>query len=293
MNLVVGATGFLGSDICRLLVQQGQPVRALVRTTSNPAKKEALQSLGIELIEGDLKDPASLAAACQGVSAVITTASVTISRQPEDSIQAVDLDGQLNLIQAAQAANVGQFIHVSYSGNIDVDCPLKTAKRTVEQAVKESGLTYTILRPSSFMEVWLSPIVGFDAATATATVYGAGEKKISWISLHDVTRFAVASLTNPAARNAVLELGGPEALSPLEVIKIFESISGKTFTVQHVPAEALEAQRAAATDPIQQSFAALMLSVTQGDEIDMRETAQRFSLALLSVEAFARQSLAT
>lgn len=154
-------------------------------------------------------------------------------------------------------------------------------------------MTYTILRPSSFMEVWLSPIVGFDAANATATVYGAGEKKISWISLHDVTRFAVASLTNPAARNAVLELGGPEALSPLEVIKIFESISGKTFTVQHVPAEALQAQLAAATDPIQQSFAALMLSVTQGDEIDMRETAQQFSLALLSVEAFARQSLAT
>lgn len=293
MILVVGATGFLGSDICRLLVQQGQNVRALVRTTSDPAKKEALQSLGIELIVGDLKDPASLAAACQGVSAVITTASVTISRQPEDSIQAVDLDGQLNLLQAAKAANVGQFIFVSYSGNIDVDCPLKTAKRTVEQAVKESGLTYTILRPSSFMEVWLSPIVGFDAANANATVYGTGDKKISWISLHDVTRFAVAALTNPAARNAVLELGGPEALSPLEVIKIFESISGKSFTVQKVPAEVLQAQLAAATDPIQQSFAALMLSATQGDEIDMRTTAQQFSLALLSVEAFARQVLAT
>lgn len=289
MNLVVGATGFLGSDICRLLVQQGQPVRALVRTTSDPAKKEALQSLGIELIVGDLKDTASLAAACQGVSAIITTASVTISRQPDDSIQAVDLDGQLNLLQAAQAANVGQFIYVSFSGNIDVDCPLKTAKRTVEQAVKESGMTYTILRPSSFMEVWLSPIVGFDAANASATVYGTGEKKISWISLHDVTRFAVASLSNPAARNAVLELGGPEALSPLEVIKIFASISGKKFAVQYVPAEALQAQLAAATDPIQQSFAALMLSVTQGDEIDMRETAPQFSLALTSVEDYARR----
>ncbi|HEX4951287.1 MAG TPA: SDR family oxidoreductase [Blastocatellia bacterium] len=292
MNLVVGATGFLGSDICRLLVQQGQPVRALVRTTSDPAKKAALQSLGIELVTGDLKDPASLAAACQGVSAVITTASVTISRQPDDSIQAVDLDGQLHLLEAAKAAQVGQFIYISYSANIDVDCPLKTAKRTVEQAVQESGMTYTILRPSSFMEVWLSPIVGFDAAQANATVYGTGEQKISWISLHDVTRFAVASLTNPAARNAVLELGGPEALSPLEVIKIFESVSGKTFTVQYVPAEALQAQLAAATDPIQQSVAALMLAVTQGDEIDMRETAEKFSLSLLSVEAFARQALA-
>lgn len=289
MNLVVGATGFLGSDICRLLVQQGQPVRALVRTTSDPAKKEALQHLGIELVGGDLQDPATLVAACQGVSAVISTASVTISRQPNDSIQAVDLDGQLNLLQAAKAANVAQFVYVSYSGNIDVDCPLKTAKRTVEQAVKESGMTYTILRPSSFMEAWLSPMVGFDAANASVTVFGTGEAKISWISLHDVTQFAVASLTNPAAQNAVLELGGPDALSPLEVIQIFEAASGKPFTVQHVPAEALQAQRAAATDPIQQSFAALMLAVTQGDEIDMRETLQKFPLRLTSVEEFARR----
>ncbi len=289
MNLVVGATGFLGSDICRLLIQQGQPVRALVRTTSDPAKKEALQSLGIELIVGDLKDPASLAAACQGVGAVISTASVTISRQPDDSIQAVDLDGQLNLIKAAKTAHVAQFIYVSYSGNIDVDCPLKTAKRTVEQAVKESGMTYTILRPSSFMEVWLSPIVGFDAANANVTVYGAGQNKISWISLHDVAQFAVASLTNSAAQNVVLELGGPEALSPLEVIKIFEAASGKTFTVQYVPAEALQSQLDTATDPIQQSFAALMLAVTQGDEIDMTATLQSFPLRLTSVEEFARR----
>ncbi len=290
MILIVGATGFLGSEICRRLAQQGQPVRALVRTSSDPAKKEALQSLGIELIEGDLKDAGSLTAACQGVSAVISTASVTISRQAGDSIQAVDLEGQLNLIKAAKAAQVSRFIYVSYSGNIDVDCPLKTAKRTVEQALQESDLTYTILRPSSFMEVWLSPIVGFDAANASVTVYGAGERKISWISLFDVAQFAVESLTNPAAQNAVLELGGPDALSPLEVIKIFEAASGKTFAVQHVPAEALQAQLAAATDPIQQSFAALMLAVTQGDEIDMRATLEQFPLRLTSVAEFAKRS---
>jgi uncharacterized protein YbjT (DUF2867 family) len=293
MNLVVGATGFLGSDICRLLVEKGQSVRALVRTTSDPGKKEALQRLGVELVEGDLKDPASLAAACEGVTAVISTASVTISRQPGDSIQAVDLDGQLNLLEAAKAANASHFVYVSYSGNIDVDCALKTAKRTVEQAVQESGLTYTILRPSSFMEVWLSPIVGFDAANGNVTVYGTGEKKISWIALHDVTQFAVASLTNPAAKNAVIELGGPESLSPLEVVHIFESVSGKTFTVQHVPAEALQAQLDTATDPIQQTFAALMLAVTQGDEIDMRATLEHFPLSLTSVESYARRILTT
>lgn len=82
--------------------------------------------------------------------------------------------------------------------------------------MQQSGLTYTILRPSYFMEVWLSPVVGFDFPNATAQLYGSGRNPISWISLGDVARFAVESLDHPNARNATLELGGPEALSPSE-----------------------------------------------------------------------------
>ena len=88
-------------------------------------------------------------------------------------------------------------------------------------------MTYTILQPTFFMEVWLSPALGFDAAQGTAQVYGSGQHKISWISFQDVAEFAIASLDNPAARNAVIELGGPEALSPLEVVKVFEKQSGR------------------------------------------------------------------
>ena len=68
-------------------------------------------------------------------------------------------------------------------------------------------MTYTILQPSFFMEVWLSPALGFDAANATAQIYGSGQNKISWISYQDVARFAVASLDNPTARNAEIEVG--------------------------------------------------------------------------------------
>ena len=289
MNLVVGATGFLGSEICRQLIAQGQSVRALVRATADPAKKAALQSLGVELVAGDLKDAASLAAACNGVAAVISTATAIVSQQPGDSLQAVDLDGQLNLLTAAQAAEVAHFIFVSFSGQIEVECPLRAAKRTVEQRLQASGLSYTILRPTNFMEAWLSPIVGFDVANASAVVYGSGHNKISWISLVDVAQFAVASLTNPAARNAVIELGGPVARSPLEVIQLFEAATGRSFAVQHVPEEALQAQRAAATDPIQQSFAALMLATVHGDVIDMTATLQAFPFKLTTVEEFARR----
>jgi NADH dehydrogenase len=66
MILVVGATGMLGSEICRLLAEDGRPVRALVRETSNPDRIAALSSLGAELVHGDLKDRRSLDAACRG-----------------------------------------------------------------------------------------------------------------------------------------------------------------------------------------------------------------------------------
>jgi uncharacterized protein YbjT (DUF2867 family) len=108
VNLIVGATGLLGSEICRLLAAAHKPVRALVRPTSDQGKIAQLESLKVEIARGDLKDRSSLDAACRGVSTVISTASSTLSRQEGDSIQTVDLDGQLNLVDAAKAANVSR-----------------------------------------------------------------------------------------------------------------------------------------------------------------------------------------
>ena len=294
MNLVVGATGILGGEICRQLVAAGKPVRALVRSTSDQAQVGALKALGIETVVGDVRDRASLDAACQGIKAVIsTTSAVPLSYQPgENDIQSVDTDGVMNLIAAAQAAGVEHLIYTSFSGNLDLDFPLRNAKRTVEQYLKESGLTYTILRPSCFMEAWLSPALGFDAANAKATIYGTGEQPLSWISFRDVARFAVASLDNPAARNATLELGGPEALSPLEVVQIFEQVSGKTFEVQHVPEQALAAQQASATDALEQTFSGLMRCYAQGDPIDMDAVLAAFPIKLTAVRDYAESLLA-
>jgi uncharacterized protein YbjT (DUF2867 family) len=290
MDLVVGATGLVGGEVCRRLAAKGEPTRALARVTSDRAKVGALQDLGVEIVRGDLRDRASLEAACHGVRAVISTASsMPFAYQPgENDVQAVDLEGLTNLIAAAQAADVPRFIYTSFSGHIDLDFPLRNAKRVVEQRLKDSGLVYTILRPSYFMEVWLGPAVGFDAANAKASIYGPGERGISWISFQDVARFAVESLENPAARYATLELGGPEALSPLQVVRIFEEAAGRPFEVQHIPEEALQAQQASATDPMQQSFAGLMRSYARGDAIDMHDVLETFPLQLTSVCEYAQ-----
>src|SRR6266498_5156146 len=102
--LVAGATGFLGSEICRQLVVKNKNVKGLVRGTSDPNKIARLKELGVETIEGDLKNKDSLENALHGVSAIISTVSSTLSRQEGDSIQSVDDEGQNNLIDAAISA---------------------------------------------------------------------------------------------------------------------------------------------------------------------------------------------
>jgi uncharacterized protein YbjT (DUF2867 family) len=286
MNLVVGATGLLGTEICRVLTGTGRPVRALVRAGADAGKVAALKAFKVELATGDLKDAASLAAACRGASTVITTASSTFSRREGDSIQSVDRDGQIALVDAAKAAKVGHFVLVSFPP-ARFASPLDEAKRAVEQRLRASGMTHTILQPTFFMEVWLSPALGFDAAKGVVRIYGSGKQKISWISFRDVAKFAAAAAGHRAARNATLLLGGPEALSPLEVVEIFETATGRKFALQTVPETALRAQWAAATDPLQKSFGALMVDFTGGAVIDMRQTAQTFSVRLQSVKEFA------
>ncbi len=297
LHLVVGSTGPLGLGriICQMLVKQGKRVRALVRPTSNPEKVAELQQLGVELVQGDLKDRASLDNACQGVGAVLTSATMVLSQQQGDSIESVDRDGYFHLIDAAKAAGVERFVYTSYSRTIQeyAPCPLTDAKRAVEEKLAQSGMTYTILRPSYFTECWISPAFLFDFANATVTVAGTGNKLVSWISIVDVAKFAVESLTNTHASNRTLELGGPSLLSPLEIARLCEQVSGREYTVKKEPVAELEQLWSGAEDPIMKSVLALKLSLAHGDPIDMSTLLQQFpNIKLASVEAYIKQTLA-
>jgi uncharacterized protein YbjT (DUF2867 family) len=286
-TLVVGATGFLGSRVCRELAAAGKPAAAMVRSGDDDAKLEQLRASGLELVVGDLKDSASLERACRDKTAVISTASASLSAQNGDSIQSVDLDGQRRLIDAAAEAGVSRFVYISFSSNMTTEAPLTAAKRTVEQHLVASGLAYTILRCGFMMEVMLAPVVGFDYANATAVVYGSGENELSLVSMDDVARMAVLSLDRPEAAGATIEFGGPEPVTLHEVVRVFEQVGGRPFEVQHVPEEGLVAQWQQAPDPLSKSLGAIMLDFARGDAIEMTPTLERFPITLTSVHDYA------
>jgi uncharacterized protein YbjT (DUF2867 family) len=141
------------------------------------------------------------------------------------------------------------------------------------------------------MEVWLSPALGFDYAKAEARIYGLGTNPISWVSYRDVAEICAIALRHAAAERKTIEFGGPEALSPHEAVRRFEAIGGRPFRLEHISEQTLLAQFEGATDPLQKSFAALMLGYSHGDAMDMTRVVDTFGIKLSKVDDYARSVL--
>jgi uncharacterized protein YbjT (DUF2867 family) len=286
MDLVVGATGLVGQQVALSLRRHGRRVRALVRGGKRHEKAAPLLSAGIEVVDADLSKPESLPSPCAGVETVLSTAT-SMPHGKDDGLRRVDHDGTLALIDGAERAGVRHFVYTSYSGNIRVDSPLETAKRACEKRLLSSKMRVTVLRPSYFMEVWLSPALGCDPANGRARIYGTGDAKISYISVPDVVAFALAVAAKPSHPSAILEMGGPEPLSQLDAVGILERTLAKRVELDRVPVATLEEQHRS-SDPLEKTFAALMISYAQGDEIPGAvETARRYGVTLHSVSEYA------
>lgn len=187
------------------------------------------------------------------------------------------------------AVLAAQHVQRSYDTTKSPEAPLTTAKREVEEHLKRSGLSYTILHPSLFMESWLGPMLFADPAAGTAKVYGEGTHKMRYVAVADVAELAAQCVGNPAAMNAVIPFGGPDAISQRDAVKIFEEEFGKPFSVTEVAAHALEAQWKGAENPLEKSFAALMLGIARGFDAGMEPPFDRFPMKLTTPRDFVRR----
>lgn len=233
MILVVGATGLLGSEICRRLRERGRDVRALVRAGS--PRENVLRSYGVEIATGDLRDRASLVAACRNVDAVVSTATAMGAKDRGLTLNEIDRKGQLRLVDVARESGVHSFVYVSLSPNLAPRAPLVRYKRQVERAIRLSGMRWTILQPAAYMDVWFGPQLGWNHTTGRAVVFGSGKHPMPWISIGDVAEHAVRAIDDPRLANVDLPLGGPQLLTAKEVVRIFAQESGRRYSTRHIP----------------------------------------------------------
>jgi len=282
--LVVGATGDLGGAITKMLLAQNEPVRCLARPQS---KYQSLAEAGAQIVIGDLKDRMSLDPACDGVETVITTAN-SQRRGGQDNPQTVDLEGNRNLIEAAKGAGVKQFIFVSANvADANSPVPLLQAKGKTEEYLRGSGLTYTIIAPNAYMEFWAANVVGSPAIKVQpVTIMGEGRRKHSFISAVDVAKIALAAVGNPKAFNQRLVIGGPEPLSFLDIVAVYERVLGSKITVHHVaPGEPVPG--------FAEEMLGLLISFDMfNSPMDMTQIASTFNIKLASIEEFAKNMVA-
>lgn len=284
MILIVGATGRLGGQIVQRLLADGRKVRVLVRPQSDYG---SLVQAGAEPVVGDLKDPASLHAACEGIEAVVTTANAA-GRGGEDTFQTVDDEGNHNLINAAVQAGVERFIFTSVLGSDpNSPAPMLRAKGITEERLRASGMTFTVTQADVHMDMLIPLVVDLPLSQGEPVrVVGEGRRKHSFVAQQDVAAFTLAALEYSAAKNNIIVMGGPEPLSWRDIVGAMERELGRPIRLETIP---VGQRLPGVPDFVTDLVTALEMYDTP---LDMRETASTYGVVPTSLAAWVHQRFA-
>jgi len=219
--LVAGATGGTGRALVRDLGTQGYSVRALVRDED---KARVVLGDGIEYALGDVREIDTLLAAMDGVAFVISAIGSSRS-DPSNNPEAVDYGGVKNLADAAAAIGVRQFVLVSSSGVTDEDHFLNKAFDNIliwkfkgEEALRASGVPYTIVRPGGLVN---TPGGEF------SVIFAQGDTTGGRISRQDVALICIAALQEKSAINKTFETYSSEEPGQNDWAALFGSLAAE------------------------------------------------------------------
>ena len=238
MILVTGGTGFVGSNIVRLLVKKGQKVRCLVRESS---PRNVLDGLDVEFCTGDILVPDTLKETLQDIDTVIHLVGI-IKEIGGATFERIHTEGTKNVLEAARNAEIKKYIHMSALGTRSGGLSrYHKTKWLAEEAVRNSGLKYVILRPSIICGAddelvnTFAKMIRQTFITRIIPVIGKGESRMQPIYVGDVAHCFVEAAINENISNKTYEIGGPDAISFNEILDTIMKVMQKARFKIHLP----------------------------------------------------------
>lgn len=243
--LVTGATGFVGREALRQLRLAKHGLRVLARHPQSPQVQQLLASAEAEVSAGNIHEPASLAAAMTGVEAVIHLVGI-ISEIGENTFESVHARGTENVVAAAQAAGVRRFLHMSALGTRpNAVSRYHRSKWAAEEAVRNSGLDYTIFRPSIIFgpeDSFVNLFARMSRWSPVLPVMGSGRSRFQPVAVETVAAAFVKCLGEPRPAGQVYELAGPETFSLLEILEVILEVTDRRRFILRLPLPLARAQ---------------------------------------------------
>jgi len=220
MILVTGGTGTSGGEIVSQLAATGTPFRAMVR---NPGKAAALRITGVEIAIGDLSKPETLGPALKGIDQVMLLLGSTPNQ--------VELES--NLVEAAKKAGIRHIVKLSaMTADPDSQSLFPRWHGQIEQQIRDSGIAWTFLRPTFFMQ----NLLGLAGMVKQGTIYQpAADSKAAFVDTQDIAAVAVEALSEPGHEGYAYDITGPELLSYHDIARIFSEVLGKPVAYQDIP----------------------------------------------------------
>jgi uncharacterized protein YbjT (DUF2867 family) len=265
MILVAGGSGTLGKRLVPRLAERGLHVRILSR---DPKNVQPAVSGSVDIMSGDVRNARAVDQAVAGARTVIS-AITGFGMARDVSPVSVDWHGNRNLIRAAKAAGVEHFILLSIcQAAADHPIELFRMKHLAEEELRASGLAWTIIRPTAYMETWLGILGEPLLRTGTTRVFGRGQNPINFVATDDVARLVDLAVVEPTMMGVTVEVGGPENLTMVRLVETFQALTGARGKVSHIPLPMMRVM-SILMNPINPAMAGLIKAAVVMDTRDM------------------------
>lgn len=283
--LVVGATGWLGSQVVGALQSRGKKVRALVRPSSNASRLEAD---GVEIARGDMMDPASLTQAMEGVDAVVTTAA-GYTRHSKGDTDEIDVVGNRNLADAAARASVRRFVLTSIlTCDQTPDVPHFWHKKQMEDRLEEQGVPFVALRPGAFLDQ-VARFGGDPFAKGRLSWFGSPTTPLTFVLTADLAAFLAAAVDADVSPGDRIDIGWDRPVSMKDIADIAGRLLGKRIRVRSVPTGVIDTAGRLLANPMVKDMASMIDWFQTGRYVaDTRRQREVFGVVPTAEDAIGR-----